>query len=274
MKPKLLIILSLFMFTIQSQAFAGLKVSCSMFPVYDFTREVARDRTEVSLVMKPGTEPHAFEPSAGDVKALHDADAFVFTGRMMEHWADRIADTLTDTRIVDASEGITLTGNDPHIWLDLERAQKMVMNICRGLCGADPDNADTFTRNAEEYCRKLAELDAEFAALPHTKALVFAGEFSALYFVRRYGFDYVSAYEGENEPGIRRMAEVIRYIRENGVRYVFADYGAVPQVTRSIADQTGAEILTFCTAHNVPQNTSFLQLMRDNLDNLKRFLND
>ena len=273
MKLKLLIILS-FLLAIQSHAHAGLKISCSMFPVYDFTREIAGSLAEVSLVMKPGTEPHEFEPSAGDVKALHDSDVFVFTGRMMEHWADRIADTLTDTLIIDASEGIALTDNDPHIWLDLECAQKMVMNICRGLCSADIVNAETYSRSAEAYCRKLAELDGEFAALPRTKALVFTGEFSAQYFVRRYGVGYVSAYEGENEPGIRRMAEVIRYIRDNGVRYVFADYGAVPQVTRSIAEQTGTEILTFCTAHNVPENTSFLQLMKDNLDSLKRFLND
>ena len=267
-------IIFLVLFSLSSCAHAALKVSCSMFPVYDFTREITAGSAEVSLLLRPGTEPHEFEPSPMDIKALHDADVFVFTGPNMEHWAGRIADTLDNTAIIDASEGITLTGNDPHVWLDLSLAQKMVMNIALGLSRTDPDNADTYTSNAEAYCAKLAGLDAQFTALEHTKPLVFAGEFSYGYFIRRYGFEYISAFEGENEPGIKRMAEVIRYIRENKVRFVFADNPPLPQVTRAVCEQTGAQVLTFSTAHNVPPDSSFLQLMTDSFNSITRFLND
>ncbi len=260
--------------TTTSHAYAGLKISCSMFPVYDFARAVAGTSADVRLILKPGTEPHEFEPSPMDVKALNDSDVFVFTGRHMEHWADRIADTLTDTLAVDASNGIPLAGNDPHIWMDLSFVQKMIYNITEALCVADPEHSAKYTHNAAEYCSKLAELDEKFAALPKSHTLVFAGEFSCGYFVRRYGFEYVSAYEGENEPGIKRMAEIIRHIQEHHVKYILSDL-PVSRVTQSISEQTSTEILPFSTAHTV-QDTSqtFLQIMADNFTNLAKFLND
>ena len=259
---------------VASQAQAELRISCSMFPVYDFTREITAGLAEVSLILKPGIEPHDFEPSPKDIKALYDSDVFVFTGRQMEHWADHIADSLNDTFIADASAGIPLNGNDPHVWLDLTLAQKMVRNIAAVLCSADPENAEAYSSNTEAYCSKLAELDAKFMSIAKTKPLVFIGEFSYSYFLRRYGFDYVSAYEGENEPGLKRLAAIIRHIRENHCRYVLADDPPISQLTRSIGEQSGATILTFSSAHNVKPGKTFLQVMADNLDALILFLND
>ena len=257
-----------------AQARAALKVTCSSFPVYDFTREITQGLADAALLLKPGTDPHDFEPSARDVKELHDSDVFVFTGPAMEHWAGRIAETLSHTVIADASLGLALKNSDPHVWLDLEMAQQMVMNITRSLCEADPDNAEAFTLNAEAYCAKLSALDAEFMALPKDKPLFFAEEFAAKYFVERYGFDYASAFEGENEPGIKRMAEFIRRIKDNNVHYVFTDDPPVNPVTRAISEQTGAKLLTFSTAHNVSTSTSYLEIVAGNLQSLRTFLND
>lgn len=276
MKLRTTIFIALFSLSLTaSNSYAGLSLMCSMFPVYDFTRQVARELADVKLLMRPGTEPHDYEPSTGDIMTLNNSDIFIFTGTNMETWAADISRSLSNTIIVDASEGITLTGNDPHIWLDLSLAQKMVMNISSALAKADPNNAQSFTKNAEEYCTHLQELDEAFTAMKKDKALVFAGEFSAGYFMRRYGFDYVSAYDGENEPSVRRMAIVIKHIRENGTRYIFADYGGITQVTRSISSETGVEVLTFGTGHNVPDtSTTFLQIMLENFNNIKEAMND
>lgn len=257
-----------------SQAHAGLKISCSMFPVYDFARAITKNSADVKLIMKPGTEPHEFEPSPFDVKALNDSDVFIFTGRLMEQWAEKISGTLNDTVIVDASENIALTDNDPHVWLDLALAQKMIRNICEKLCNADKENSDAYIHNAEEYCKKLAELDEKFTALPKNKTLIFAGEFSCGYFVRRYGFDYVSAYDGENEPGIKRMAELMNHINNNHAKYILSDL-PVSRITNSISGQTNTKILTFSTAHNVQDiSQTFLQIMSENFMSIERFIND
>ena len=64
MKLRTTIFLALFSLTLTaSNAYAGLSVMCSMFPVYDFTRQVTRELADVKLLMRPGTEPHDYEPS-------------------------------------------------------------------------------------------------------------------------------------------------------------------------------------------------------------------
>ena len=248
-------------------------IVCSLFPVYDFAREVAGEFADVKLLLRPGVEPHEFEPSPMDIKALNDSRVFIFTSASMEPWARQISNSLTNTHMIDASGNVELVNNDPHIWLDLTLAQKMVMNICEGLCKVDPEHSETFRRNAEKYCEKLSELDEKFMALNKNQTLVFAGEFAHGYFMRRYGFDYVSVYDGENEPSVRRMAEILRTIREHNTRYIFSGIN-VTAITRSISQQTSTEILTFDALEIAPDDANFLQIMQNNYEALKVALHE
>ena len=91
MKLKTLFILAVSFTLTTSQAYAGLKISCSLFPVYDFTRAITQNLAEVSMILRPGTEPHEFEPSPRDIMTLNDSDVFVFTGRQ------NLRDSLTHT---------------------------------------------------------------------------------------------------------------------------------------------------------------------------------
>ena len=212
-----------------------IQVVCSLFPVYDFARQVGGDLAAVRLLLPPGAEAHSFEPRPQDVRLMNDASLFVFTGREMEPWALRIAQSLEGPVVVDASEGIPLLHNedehghehghhhalDPHVWLDLSLAQRMVDNIAAGFCAADPQNAPVYRQNATAYKAQLAELDGEIQAIVgklERRTLVFGGRFAYRYFLQRYGLNWVTAYDGENEPGMRRVAEVVHYVREHGVR--------------------------------------------------------
>lgn len=272
MKFRTAFFLALFLFT-ASNAQAGISVTCTIFPVYDFTREITKGLADVKLLIHG--EVHEYEPSPMDIKALNDSDIFIFTCRQLEQWTERIANSLEHTAVIDASTNIKLYDNDPHIWLDMSLAKIMIQNITNGLCCADAEHADEFRANAEEYVRKLSGLDSKFMAVKKNKALVFAGEFSYGYFIRRYGFDYVSAYEGENEPSVRRMAEVMKYIREHGTRYIFADSNGVSGITNEIADETGAKILTFSTAHSVmSDDITFIEIMNANYSNIAEAMND
>ena len=278
------IFLLIFFLTCSTQIFAAEKdfsIACSLFPVYDFARAVADDSANINLLLRPGAEPHEFEPSPLDIKFLNDSDVFVFAGRYMEQWAEKISRSLRDIEIVDASNGIEIFNGDPHIWLDLSNAQIMIKNIAAGFSNARPDRAEIFNRNAEEYCRKIAELDSNFSELAQknkNKILVFAGEFAFGYFMRRYGFDYISAYDGENEPSIKKMAEILNFINENHVKFIFSTPN-ISAVTRSIAEQTGTEILIFNSAESISQKDfdaglTFLEIMQANYESLKKFIND
>ncbi|MBQ3448397.1 MAG: zinc ABC transporter substrate-binding protein, partial [Synergistaceae bacterium] len=150
--------LALFLFT-ASTAQARLSITCTIFPVYDFTREITKGLADVKLLIRG--DVHEYEPSPMDIKALNDSDVFIFTNKNMEQWTERISHTLTHTAIIDASENITFYGNDPHVWLDMSLAEIMTRNIMNALCRADSEHADEFRANAEEFMRRLSELDSK-----------------------------------------------------------------------------------------------------------------
>ena len=111
-------------------------------------------------------------------------------------------------------------------------------------------------------------------ALNKQKTLIFAGEFSYGYFINRYGLKYISAYDGENEPGIKKMSEIIKFINKNHEKYILSDF-PVSKITQTISEQTQTEILIFNSAHNVQDiSKSFAEIMSKNYFNITRMLND
>ena len=256
------------------------------------------------MLLPPGVESHSFEPRPSDMRTLNEADLFVFTGKYMEPWAERIVQSLDNKKliVVDASQGIELQKEpdhedhdengethhhhheyDPHIWLDLSFAQKMVDTILAGLIQADPDHAEIYTKNATAYKARLADLDAEFASIVKKgkhRTLVFGGRFAYLYFLKHYGLNYVTAYDtcsSEGEPGVQRIAQVIRYMKQKDIRSIFHEEFVVPKVAQSIAEQTGAKLLLFSTAHNLTRDefekgVTFLDIMKGNRDSVAQAL--
>ncbi len=312
---------ALFLFIFAGAASASDKktiVICSLFPQYDFVREIAGDTVELEMLLPPGTDSHSFDPRPSDMLKLNNADIFVYTGKYMEPWAERIVAGLDNKRlkVLDASQGITLSKGhhhddddddndivddhdecddedchhcshghsfDPHIWLDLSLAVKMVDSITATLIECSPENADIYRKNSEEYKAKLIELDNEIAGIVargKRRSLVFGGHFAYLYFLKHYNLNYVTAYDtcsSEGEPGVKRISQIIHYIKERKIPCIYHEEFAVPKVARSIAEQTGIELLELSTAHNLTRQefesgVTFLDIMRKNRDNVKRGL--
>ena len=284
-----------------------LSVVTTLFPLYDFTKNIAGSKAMVTLLMPPGIEAHSFEPKAGDVLKVNNADVFVFTGRYMEPWADGLRRGIDNKEllVVDASKGITLdegeqehgdhkdekvekdrTGDshahgkiDPHIWLDLAKAQKMVANILGALETVDPDNKDFYRKNADTYIMKLVGLDTRYKeGLFACKKNIFihGGHFAFNYLAKRYNLGYISAYQGspDAEPSPRRIIFLKKKIQENHIQYVYYEELIAPRLANILAKETGARLLRLHGAHNISKDdfekgVSFLSIMEENLKNLK-----
>ncbi len=91
-------------------------VIVTLFPQYDFAKQIAGDKVSVNLLLPPGVEPHSYEPSPRDIADIQKADLFIYTGAYMEPWAERIIDAAEETAllIVDTSIGIDLMEGDDH----------------------------------------------------------------------------------------------------------------------------------------------------------------
>jgi len=277
-----------------------LKVVTTLFPLYDFARNVGQQKAAVSLLLPPGVEPHAFEPRPADMKRIHSSDLLIFTGKYMEPWVDTLLkgmDTKSMT-VVDTSKDIALiqghhihdesqhthtdelVSPDPHIWLDFSNAMKMVDTIAAAYMGRDPEYKDFYRKNAEEYKKKLEELDRKYKdtlSQCRNKVIIHAGHFAFGYLTKRYNVAYVSAFRGfapDAEPTPKRLVELTHNVQKYGVRYIYYEELITPKVAETISKETGCGLLMLHGAHNITKEdmdrgVRFIPLMEKNLENLK-----
>lgn len=290
----------------QKQAKSSLQIVATLFPLYDFAKNIGGDKVEVTLLLPPGVEPHGFEPRPQELKRIYEADIFLFTHPTMEPWAVGLARGVEgkDLLMIDTSEGLDLrvvkdgafghnhhsreghsakeakeSGVDPHFWLDLANAQRMVDRISAAMITRDPGNAAYYRANAEDYKQKLARLDEKFSttlATCRSRVMISGGHAAFGYLARRYGLTYYSAYplSPHSEPTPRDLVRLIKLMKRHGTRYVFHEELLQPRVARLLAAETGAELLLLHGTHNISKEnwekgTSFLVLMEENLKNLQ-----
>lgn len=279
-----------------------LTVVTTLFPLYDFARAIAGDKADVSLLLPPGIEPHSFEPKPADVMTVNKADIFVFTNEYMEPWAKSFIDGLpaANVTIVDTSKGVTLLkaapeeegeegehgyhhhhhgGMDPHIWMDFANARIMVDNILAAMVAKDPANREYYTARAAHYKAELTKLDDDYRtglAGCGKRVFLHGGHYAFGYLAKRYGLQYqaASAVNADAEPTPSKLAELVKLMRANGLKYVYSEELLSPRSAETIAKETGATVLMLHGAHNISKDdlakgVTFIALMKKNLENLR-----
>lgn len=88
-----------------------IQIVATLFPQYDFAKQIVGDKAEVTLLVGAGVETHNFEPTAQDmVTMLDNTDMFLYTGTFLEPWTEDIIETLKESKcnIINVSENIEL----------------------------------------------------------------------------------------------------------------------------------------------------------------------
>ena len=277
-----------------------LKVVTTLFPLYDFARNIGQQKVDVSLLLPPGVEAHTFEPRPVDITRIQNSDLFIFTSKAMEPWVTNLLKGIDAKRltVVDTSKDIALIQGthmheesehapeheagspDPHIWLDFSNAIKMVDTIAAAYIAKDPQNKDFYTNNSSEFKKKLKDLDKKYKdALSQcrNKIIIHAGHFAFGYLAKRYNLKYISAYKGfapDAEPTPKRLVELTHTVKKYGVKYIYYEELISPKMAEVISKETGCSLLMLHGAHNVTKEemdsgVKFISLMENNLKNLK-----
>lgn len=276
-----------------------LQIVTSFYPMYDFTQNVAGDNAEVSVLMKAGTEPHDYEPSAKDIAKIADSDVFVYNSKEMETWVSSVL-TNIDTKktvVVDASQGIDLLeGNhsddetdaeheghshahDPHIWLDPVLAQKQVDTIKEGIIKADTKNKETYEKNALAYKEKLAALNEKFEmGLKNAENRTFVTQHAAFaYLANRYDLEQVAiaGLSPDQEPSPAKLAELNDFIKENNIKIIYFAETASPKIAKTVANETGAKLKVLSPIEGITQEeqekgVDYIKVMEKNLEALEK----
>lgn len=283
----------------ESNDSSKIEVVATLFPQYDFVKQVGKDKVEVSLLLPPGTETHTYDPSPKDILNINKSKLFVYTGEYMEPWAESIASSIDKSvKVLDVSTGIEYIKEehnheeeheheheyDPHIWLDISNAKIMVDNILKSLIEIDSENAEYYTQNATEYKEKLDELDMKFENVISSgkrNIICFGDKFAYMYFIQRYNLEYITAYDScssSSEPSVARVLEIEERIQKENIPVIFYESLSEGTVAKSIARDMNIQALEFSSVHtvsleDVQNGATYISVMEKNLDSLSKALN-
>ncbi len=217
-------------------------------PLADFVEQVGKERIEATVMVPPGAAPHTYEPKPSQLKELGEAEMFVKVGSGLEFelvWMDKLAQINGNMIVLNSSEGVELTGNDPHVWLSPLNAKKMVQNICSGLIRLDPDNEQYYTENGNAYLERLDELDAyvkkTLTGIENRKFIVYHPAWS--YFARDYGLEEIPVERAGKEPTAVEIKEVLEQAAELRSRVVFVSPQFATKGAQTVAREMGGSVM-------------------------------
>ena len=262
------------------------------FAGYDFAAEIiGRDNERVSLTFLSAGDSHSFNPTYGDIAKIQNADLFIYVGGESDHALESVLGGVREDAIfkmVDYVELLAIEEDedghgheyDEHVWTSPYHASLIVVALSEKLCKIDPEGAEDYRKNTEEYLKKLYALDADFMSLfakAEDATLVVGDRFPFLYFANRYGFAYEAAFpscSSASEPSPYRVIELVELVKAKKISTVFYMESGNHSVAERIASEGGAATALLHSCHKVTpeemQNgTTYLSLMQQNYEAIR-----
>lgn len=276
-----------------------LSIVTTIFPPYDFAREITGGECDIQILLKPGQESHSYEPTIKDILAIENCDLFIYTGGESDVWVEDmlasfdepvnalrlvdLCDVKEEEEIGEEHDHEEEHSVDEHVWTSLRNAQDICGGICDAVCAIDSENADEYQKKCDAYCEKLKQLDGEFTRVVNggkRQTLVFGDRFPFRYLADDYGLECFAAFSGcsdETEPSAATFAYLIDKIESEDLPVVLYIEFSAENAARAIAEQTGCDARLFHSCHNVTQEemdngVSYISLMEENLQVLKEAL--
>ncbi|EHJ02355.1 ABC-type metal ion transporter, periplasmic subunit [Clostridium sp. DL-VIII] len=259
-----------------------LSITVSIYPLKEFTEEIAGDKAEVTCLVPNNVEPHEYEPKAQDLKGLTESDAFIYNGLGMESWVDKVNEVIKDKNIpvVNSSEGVESRQEedaiDPHSWLSLKNAEIQSENIKNTLIKLDEKNKDYYEANYNKFKEELESLSNEYK--PKFDALskkdFVTGHAAFGYLCRDFGLTQKSVENlfAEGEPTPKQLEDLVNFCKENNIKTVFSESLASPKVSEALANEVGAKVVPILTLESKEDDKNYIESMRYNLDEIYKCL--
>ena len=301
-----------------------LRIVATIFPEYDWVKSILGDRAadvELTLLFDNGVDLHSYQPTADDILTISDCDLFIYVGGESDRWVeDALKNPVNKNRVVinlmdvlgsdvkeeeivegmqeedDHKDGDHEDGDhdhdeegpeyDEHVWLSLRNAAIIVKSLSESLQKLDPDHAETYRKNTEDYLAKLAALDSQYKAAVEgasVKTLLFGDRFPFRYMTDDYGLKYYAAFVGcsaESEASFETIAFLSEKVDELSLRSVITIEGTDHRIAETIIRNTKTkdqqilvlDSLQSAKAEDIKNGVTYLSVMEKNLSVLKEAL--
>lgn len=279
-------IFAIFAPSVQGASARPLEILTSFYPMYVTTLNVVGDTPGVNVkCLTPAVVGclHDSQLTPGDMRTIAGADIFVANGAGMESFIAKALNQSPALKLVDASKGIKLVDDNPHVWVSISGAIKQVKNIADGLAEADPAHADLYKKNAAAYIAKLESLRTEMHAaldgLKNRNIITFHEAFP--YFASEFKLNIAGVIEREpgSEPNAKELADTVETVKKLKIRALFAEPQYPARCAMIIERETGVPVNILDPAVSGPRDPaaardSYIVTMRKNLEVLRKALSD
>ena len=272
-----------------------LSIVCTVFPSYDFARQIIGELGEVELLLPASAESHSFNPTLSDIALVEGCDVFIYVGGEIDPWASEIVENSSNKERINLSllEALEVEKKhnhdehedevDEHVWTSISISITICKKISEALCEKDKENEAKISLTTSEYIEKLKELKSSFETVVKNAAndtLIFADRFPFYWFTKEFSLNYVAALSGcssDTEPTLTALKNVIDAVKNSGTNMVLYIEGSSGSIADKVVDETGAKKRVFHSCHNVSidekeNGETYISLMQKNLEVLKEAL--
>jgi zinc transport system substrate-binding protein len=270
---------------------ADVKVVTTIFPLYDWVREVAKDDADINLdlLLDNGVDLHSYQPSAKDIVTISDCDVFIYVGGESDKWVDDtlkqannkdmivldlmdiLGDKAKEEELKEGMQGEAEEGGkehkeeteyDEHVWLSLKNSSLFVDKIAEALGKIDTQHASDFTANAADYKSKLNELDKQVQDAvdkASVKTLLFGDRFPFRYLTDDYKLDYYAAFVGcsaETEASFETITFLSGKVDELNLKAIMQIETSDGSIAKTVRDNTKTKDQTILTLDSMQSVTT------------------
>ena len=238
------------------QAEAKFKVVTTFTVIQDIAQNVAGDAATVESITKPGAEIHEYEPTPKDIVKAQSADLILWNGLNLERWFERFFQNIKDKPAVVVTEGVTplsiyegpyKDAPNPHAWMSPSNALIYVENIKNALVKYDPQNADTYQKNAAAYAEKIKQLDKplreKLSLIPADQRWLVTSEGAFSYLAKDYDLKegYLWPINAEQQGTPQQVRKLIDLVKKNHIPVVFSESTVSAKPAQQVAKESGAK---------------------------------
>ncbi len=287
-----------------------LNIVTTIFPEYDWVSNITSGAEDVNitLLLENGSDMHSYQPTAEDIVKISSCDVFIYVGGESDKWVDDALKGATNKEMTvinlldilgtKAKEEETVEGMqaekeekdgkeeaeeeaelDEHVWLSLKNASMLCGKISDKLSEKDAKNKELYSKNTENYLKKLNELDARYKAVKDSAkydTLIFADRFPFRYLIDDYNLKYYAAFSGcsaESEASFETVAFLAKKLDElklPALMKIDGSDGKIANTVLQTSNQKNAQILELDSMQSVNKKDiedgkTYLSIMESNL---------
>ena len=223
--------------------------------IADVTREITGDKQEVINLIGEGIDPHTHQPSKSEIDQIQKAGFVLYNGLFLEGKMGSILESRAKqgnpvSAVAEDLGGVKLIGDvdhpDPHLWMDISIWSKVAGKIGDELAAYDPENAEQYQTQREEYQKKLNDLHTYalmvFPTIPEKQRVLVTAHDAFSYLGRAYGIEVrgIQGISTESEAGTKDINDLVTFIVDNKIPAIFIE-SSVPEKSVEAVIEGAAE---------------------------------